>query len=160
MCNLGNSGFVKTDNVEIFTTEGVTIVNYSEIPAGNAFIPKVFEAVAQAGISIDMISLTPPKSDLLSFAFTVGDEDFAALLPILNAPGGFTPMVSSANAKITVASQDMISSAGFAARVFASLAGEGLSSLMVTTSEDDMSVLVAGSDEDRAVEAICRAFEK
>ncbi len=151
---------INPNNIDVFTTEAVTIINYSDIPAGNNFIPNVFSYVASEGVCIDMISLTPPKSELVSFAFTVGDEDFPKLLGMAAALGGFTPLISSGNAKITITSQDMISSAGFAATVFSALSSQGLSSLMITTSEDDMSVLVAGTDEDRAVEAISRAFDK
>ncbi|NMB31037.1 MAG: ACT domain-containing protein [Clostridiales bacterium] len=149
---------VNSKNISILATENVSIVTFNDIENSGDFLADIFKEVASGGVNIDMISQTPPKSDLLSFAFTFDDSSLANLLSIIakikSTHEQITPLVSSSNVKITISSPDMITSTGFASGVFAGLNKSRIRSLLITTSESDISVLVSSSDANNAIKAI------
>ena len=153
-----------TTAVEITTVENESMLTFSNVStlAPFASFSEVFGWVAKAGINVDMISQTPPKSDSVSLAFTVSDDDFGKLLTVIGSVKekypAILPLVSSGNVKIRVYSAEMIHTVGMAARIFEALAHAKVQSLLVTTSETDVSVLVAPGYEPVAVEAIQKAF--
>lgn len=153
---------VNSKNISITTTENVSIATFNDVANSGDFLADIFKEIAAGGVNIDMISQTPPKSDLLSFAFTFDDSSLANLLSIIAKSKSpheqITPLVSSSNVKITISSPDMITSIGFASGVFAGLNKAGIRSLLITTSESDISVLVSSSDANSAVKAIKTEF--
>ena len=60
------------------------------------------------------------------------------------------------NRKIVIKTGTMTNTIGFAARVFEILNGLSAMILMITTGEDEISVLIRNADAD----AVCAAFEK
>ena len=85
--------------------EEISVVTFSDVPAGNGFMPKVLDAVASAGINVDMISQTPPKSDRFSFGFSFSDDDIPSLLKLMGkitSVHNITPFVNSGNVKLII----------------------------------------------------------
>ena len=150
--------------VEITSVDNVTMLTFSGVSANAPFggFSEVFKWVANAGINVDMISQTPPRSDLVDLAFTVSDDDFAKLIPVVGSIKQkyphIIPLVSSGNVKLRVYSADMIHTVGMAARIFEALDKSGIQSLLITTSETDVSVLVAAGNELTAIERIQQCF--
>ena len=56
------------------------------------------------------------------------------------------PLVSCGNVKISVKTSDMINGKGFAMKVFSVLSELNITPILVTTSEDEISVVVRASD--------------
>ena len=95
-----------------------------------------------------MISQTPPKSDMFSFGFTFSDDDIPTLLTVLpriTAVHGITPCVNSGNVKIVIKSEEMVDQAGFAAKVFKACENICADVMLITTSVDEISLLVGDS---------------
>lgn len=129
----------------ITSYEAISVVTFSDIPAGTDFVSEVLGAVAAAGINVDMISQTPPKSDRFSFGFSFSDSDIPTLLTVMGkitAKHNITPFVNSGNVKLVIKNPTMINQAGFAAKVFEIIEKLGAVVLLVTTSVDEISLLV------------------
>ena len=107
---------------DIKVYENISIVTFSDVPSRKRFVSTTLSAVAESGINVDMISQTPPKSDMFSFGFTFSDDDIPTLLTVLpriTAVHGITPCVNSGNVKIVIKSEEMVDQAGFAAKFLA-----------------------------------------
>ncbi len=134
-------------DIQLF--ESVSVVTFSDVPSGTSFMSEVLSVVAAAGINIDMISRTPPKSEMFSFGFSFSDYDFATLLTAMGkitAVHNITPFVNSGNTKIVIKSSEMIEHAGFAAKVFRITESTDVQVLLVTTGVDEISLLVSSDN--------------
>lgn len=144
-------------NIEV--TENVSAVSFNNVPLNKTVMEDTLRTVAGAGINVDMISMTAPTSEIFSFGFTVGDDDMPKLLgavKTLRENGGVAPMINSGNRKIAIRTKAMTDTVGFAARVFEILNRLNAMILMITTSVDEISVLIRDADAD----AVVSAFEK
>lgn len=144
-------------NIEV--TESVSAVSFNNVPLNKTVMEDTLRTVAGAGINVDMISMTAPTSEIFSFGFTVGDADMPKLLgavKTLRENGGVAPMINSGNRKIVIQTGTMTDTVGFAARVFEILNRLNAMILMITTSVDEISVLIRDADAD----AVVSAFEK
>ncbi len=144
--------------MKLDVTENVSAVSFNNVPLDRTIMEDTLKIVAGAGINVDMISMTAPTSEIFSFGFTVNDEDIPKLLGIvkeLRDKDCVAPMINSGNRKIVIKTDKMTNSVGFAARVFEILNRLSAMILMITTGEDEISVLIRNADAD----AVCAAFE-
>ena len=140
--------------------EDISLITLQNIPADIAFIADVFKKIAELGVDVDMISLTPPQSSLTSLSFTVSDDDLVKILSYTSTmkDDHIKPIVSSGNCKISVSDAAMENCPGVAAKIFAQAAQAGADVRLITTSESQVSLLVTKSDFDAAFSAIQSAF--
>ena len=68
--------------MSISVTESVSAVSFNNVPLYKTIMEDTLTAVANAGINIDMISMTAPTSEIFSFGFTVDDEEMPKLLSV------------------------------------------------------------------------------
>lgn len=144
-------------NIEV--TENVSAVSFNNVPLNKTVMEDTLRTTANAGVNVDMISMTAPTSEIFSFGFTVNDDDMPKLLgavKTLRENGGTAPMINSGNRKIVIRTSEMTETVGFAARVFEILNRLNAMILMITTSVDEISVLIRDADAD----AVAAAFEK
>lgn len=140
-------------------TENVSGVSFNNVPLDRTIMEDTLKIVAEAGINVDMISMTAPTSEIFSFGFTVNDDDITKLLgvvKVLRDKECVAPMINSGNRKIVIKTDEMKKSVGYAARVFEILNRLNAMILMITTGEDEISVLIRNADAD----AVCATFEK
>ena len=145
--------------MKINVTENVSAVSFNNVPLNKTIMEDTLKIVAAAGVNVDMISMTAPTQEIFSFGFTVNDEDMPKLLGSvgeLKAKGVVSPMINSGNRKIVIKTGEMTETIGFAARVFEILNRLEAMILMITTGEDEISVLIRDADAD----AVVAAFEK
>lgn len=145
--------------MKINVTENVSAVSFNNVPLNKTIMEDTLKIVADAGVNVDMISMTAPTQEIFSFGFTVDDEDMPKLLGTvgsLKAKGVVSPMINSGNRKIVIKTGEMTETIGFAARVFEILNRLEAMILMITTGEDEISVLIRDADAD----AVVSAFEK
>ena len=119
-------------------------------------------AVAEAGINIDMISMTAPTSERFGFGFTLDDDDMPKLLTVvkrLKEKHDITPMINSSNRKIVIKTGEMEAQAGFAAKVFNLLNKIDAMILLITTGVDEISVLIRESDGEAAEAGLRELFK-
>ncbi len=148
--------------MSIIVTENVSAVNFNNVPLYKTIMEDTLAAVAAADINIDMISMTAPMSERFGFGFTVSDDDMSRLLTVvkeLKEKHDITAMINSGNRKIVIKTSEMETQAGFAAKVFALLNKIDAMILLITTSVDEISVLIRESDADAAVQGLEEMFK-
>ena len=115
---------------------------------------KVFRALADAGVLVDMIVQNVGRHGIANLTFTVpqGDTHRAtkSLEPVLDEIGGGQVAVHEHIAKLSVVGVGMKTHSGVAATLFQALADHAINIELISTSEIKISVVI---DLDRADEA-------
>ena len=139
----------------------VTLVGVPDEPGAAA---RIFEALAEANVNVDMIVQNEPASagGRAEISFTVPREDLrvarAALQPL--AGGAFVDLHAHEEmGKVSIVGAGMRSHPGVAAKVFAVLAREGVNIDMISTSPIKISCVIARNRVERAVQVLHSAFE-
>lgn len=147
--------------MKIEVTENVSAVSFNNVPLNKTIMEDTLKTVANAGINVDMISMTAPTSEIFSFGFTIDDDDMPKLLGAVKSireNGGISPMINSGNRKIVLKNEKMADSIGFAARVFEILNRLEAMILMITTGVSEISMLIRDADADTVVAAFEKEF--
>jgi aspartate kinase len=144
---------IVVSDVLLATDEGRITVLGLPNEAGNC--SRIFEAVAAAGIVVDMIiqNLVADRGEL-SFSVPVADLDrgLALTREVCQQLGPGTRVAGDANvAKLYVLGVGMRTHTGVARKMFAALASHGININMINTSEVRITVVV---DQDRGDEAL------
>ena len=125
---------------------------------------KIFQAIAEAGINIDMIvqNISAATTGLTDISFTLPRADGEAALAALRA---VQPEIKFESllyddriGKVSLVGAGMKSHPGVTATFFGALAGAGVNIEMISTSEIRISIVVDQNDVDAAVTATHRAF--
>ena len=148
--------------MNITVTENVSAVTFNNVPLYKTIMEDTLTAVAEAGINIDMISMTAPTSERFGFGFTLDDDDMPKLLTVvkrLKEYHDITPMINSSNRKIVIKTGEMEAQAGFAAKVFNLLNKIDAMILLITTGVDEISVLIRESDGEAAEAGLRELFK-
>ena len=123
---------------------------------------RVFRALADANVIVDMIVQNAGRQGIANLAFTVpqGDTDRAvqALEPVLAAIGGGQVAVMGRIAKLSVVGVGMKTHSGVAASVFQALADANINIELISTSEIKISVVIALDSADEAARVTHAAF--
>ena len=111
-----------------------------------------------------MIVLNAPRDGRVDLSFTVHRDDYAQTMKLVHkAVGGIDEAATvSGNpevAKISVVGVGMRSHAGIAARMFETMATEGINVRMIATSEIKISVLVEERYVELGVRSLHAAFD-
>jgi len=138
----------------------VTISGVKDVP-GTA--SRIFGAVGQANLLVDMIVQNVSKTGITDISFTVHKDDVAkaeaALRPVMPELGeGVTLEATDGIAKLSVVGIGMRSHSGVAAEMFKALSDAGINIEMISTSEIKVTVTVAEGDIDRAANVVHDAF--
>jgi aspartate kinase len=126
---------------------------------------KIFTAIADADINIDMIvqNVSAVATGLTDISFTLPRDDGQrgmSTLQRLQQPIGFQSLLYDDRiGKVSLIGAGMRSHPGVSARFFGALAEAGVNIEMISTSEIRISVVVDQDDLDTAVTATHRAFE-
>jgi aspartate kinase len=130
----------------------VIVSNILDKPGSAA---KVFRALADANIVVDMIVQNVGRNGIANLTFTVPQGDTfraqKALEPVLDEVGGGHVAVHENIAKLSVVGVGMKSHSGVAADLFKALADVNINIDLITTSEIKISVVI---DLDRSDEAM------
>ena len=125
---------------------------------------KIFGAVAEANILVDMIVQNVSKTGITDISCTVHKDDVgkaeAALRPVLPLLGdGVSLEALDGIAKLSVVGIGMRSHSGVAAEMFKALSVAGINIEMISTSEIKITVTVAEDQIDRAANVMHAAFK-
>jgi len=135
------------------------ISNIADRPGSAA---KVFRALADAHVNVDMIVQNVGLKGLANLTFTVPQADsakaVAALRPVLDELGGEVA-VREDIAKLSVVGVGMKTHSGVAATLFQTLADAGINIEMISTSEIKISVAIDRKRADEAVRVVHSAFK-
>ncbi|MFC7451201.1 aspartate kinase [Rhodococcus daqingensis] len=140
----------------------VTVVGLPDVPG---YAAKVFRAVAETEINIDMVlqNISKVETGKTDITFTLPKTDVPAAvekLTELQGEIGFTQILSDERiGKVSLVGAGMKSHPGVTATFCEALAEAGINIDLISTSEIRISVLVADDDLDDAVRAIHKAFD-
>lgn len=114
---------------------------------------KVFGALAQADVNVDMISQTPPVAGKIDLSITVSDEAVEKAEQVFSALG-LAPEIDSGIAKVVIEGSGMERQTGIASGVFGTLAEAGVYPRLISTSETKIGLIVAADEMHKAVSAL------
>ena len=136
----------------------VVVSNIADKPGTAA---KVFRALADANINVDMIVQNVGRGGVANLTFTVPQTETVkaqkALAPVLKEVGGEVT-VDEKIAKLSVVGVGMRTHSGVAATLFDALAKAGINLELISTSEIKISVVIAKDKADEAARVAHKAF--
>jgi aspartate kinase len=138
----------------------ITVIGVSDRPGVAAAI---FEPLADAGISVDVIVQNVGRSGRTDLTFSVAESDLKSAVKLVKtaAKAVGAQRVSSAGgiAKLSIVGTGMQGTPGIAAQMFRSLAEAGINIEMISTSEIRITCLVERAQVDKGVRILHKTFE-
>ncbi len=138
----------------------ITVVHVPDRPGVAA---RLFSALSENNISVDMIIQNVSLAGYTDMTFTVSRKDIGEAGRIVKVTakeiGANKVEIDDDVAKISIIGVGMISHSGVAAKMFSTLAQEGINIMMISTSEIKISCVVQAKYTELAVTALHDAFE-
>jgi aspartate kinase len=124
---------------------------------------RLFGAVAEAGIVVDMIVQNTSQDGFTDISFTIPKADFRKAYQIVSSVakeiGAGEVIGDEKIAKVSIVGVGMRTHSGVAARMFEALARENVNIMMISTSEIKVSCVVDAKYAELAVRALYEAFQ-
>ena len=149
----------ETSGMEKVVIRGVSVdrrqakVTVNRVPDRPGVASRIFTAIADAGINVDMIVQNVSADGSTDISFTTHSDELPKinrlLGPLVTEIGAHSFSAQGGIAKLSVVGIGMRSHSGVAAKMFELLGEAGINIQMITTSEIKISVIV---DEDRVDE--------
>ena len=138
----------------------VTIENVSDQPG---VASRIFQAISESGVIIDMIVQNVSKTNHTDISFTLHRSDLKrakqTIEPILEELGDTASMETTDGiGKLSVVGIGMRSHSGVAAQMFAALAKGSINIQMISTSEIKTAVIIQEEDLEEAANILHEAF--
>jgi aspartate kinase len=139
-------------------------VTLTGVPDTPGVAGRVFTALADANVNVDMIIQNEPETEgrLADMSFTVPKDDMQNAVDALQSLVGEYAMsiqTDSDMGKVSLVGAGMRSHPGVAAKTFRVLGDAGINIEMISTSPIKISCVVRGSDVPQAVRSLHAAFE-
>jgi aspartate kinase len=132
------------------------------VPDTPGIAARVFRALADAGVNIDMIVQNVSAQGTTDISFTLPKTDLATAGPILDRLaaeiGASSIDLDDDVAKVSLVGAGMKSHPGVAAEMFEALAEAGINIEIISTSSIRVSCVVRASEVERAVQAVHDKF--
>jgi aspartate kinase len=123
---------------------------------------KVFSALAERNINVDMIIQGTMRNGSNDISFTVAKDDVKAALEVIEVVGKELNIERAACdqnvSKVSIVGAGMITNPGVAAMMFEALAEENINIHMISTSEIKVSCIIDKEDTEKAVKAVHKKF--
>jgi len=139
-------------------------ITVHEVPDRPGIAYAILGPIADAGINVDVIVQNVSHDGMTDLSFTIARGDMARAMKLLKDQ--VKPAIKCKDvtgdermAKVSIVGLAMRSHAGIAAKMFRTLAEEGINIEMISTSEIKISVVIDEKHADAAVRALHRAFE-
>lgn len=137
----------------------ISVIGIDDKP-GVAF--KIFNTLAKNKINIDIILQSIGREGTKDISFTVAESDLEAALNVLEEHKEALTIkevkYKKDVAKVSVVGDGMMSNPGVAAQMFEALYNSRININMISTSEIRITVLIAESDLDKALNAVHEEF--
>ncbi|HEX8976814.1 MAG TPA: aspartate kinase [Solirubrobacteraceae bacterium] len=140
----------------------ITLIGVPDRPGAAA---SIFTALAEANCNVDTIIQNEPREEgrEAEVSFTIGTEDLRAaeeaLEPVRATLGIKQIETDREMGKVSIVGAGMRSHPGVAAKVFSTLAEEGINIEMISTSPIKISCVIRAADVPQAVQALHTAFD-
>jgi aspartate kinase len=142
------------------TSEAKLTIN--DVPDRPGIAAKLFRALADDGVNVDMIEQNVSHDGTTDISFTVPKADLPASIRVSEslAPelGGGQVLHDADIGRLSLVGAGMKTHPGVAATMFETLAAEGVNIEMISTSSIRISCVVRASEVERGVRALHKAF--
>ncbi len=143
--------------------KGEAKITMSEVPDKPGIASKIFGAISEANIIVDMIIQNVSAKGYTDLTFTIPQTELNKAMEVVGKVAqeiDAGEVVSDSNiAKVSVVGVGMRSHSGVAARAFSALAKEGINIMMISTSEIKLSCVIEAKYAELAVRVLHEAFE-
>src|SRR5688572_17735708 len=159
----------ETQSMESVVIRGVSLdknqakVTLANVPDKPGVAARIFKGLADANLNIDMIVQTASHGGTaVDMSFTLDKSDLLKarkVLEVIKSEAGFKEVVADENiGKLSIVGVGMRSHSGVAAKMFETLANEGVNIQMISTSEIKISVVIDLAKGESAMRAMHAAF--
>ena len=146
----------------VVTDSSESKVTVHGVPDRPGISAALFEPLADANVNVDMIVQNTSTAGTTDISFTVPSADMDVAEDIVRRVAGDIDAAGVTHdrdiAKVSVVGAGMKSAPGIAAKMFRTLADEGVNIEMISTSTIRISVVIAAGDVERAARALHTAF--
>ncbi|PUU95316.1 aspartate kinase [Halanaerobium sp.] len=138
-------------------------ITVERVPDEPGIAGKMFKALADAGVNVDMIIQNLQRDELNDITFTINQEQEKLAVNVLEKIkeklkfDNYT--IDRDVAKISIVGAGMQSTPGIAARMFSSFGENNINIEMITTSEIKISCLIKKEEADRALNVLHKEFK-
>jgi aspartate kinase len=167
--NTGTLVIKEDETMEKVVVSGVTYnkneakVTILRVPDKPGIAAKIFKELSEASINVDMIIQNVSEDGCADITFTVAKSDYKKALDVITQHvqefGAADVQCDTEIVKISIIGVGMRSHAGVAAKMFTTLADEGINIMMISTSEIKISCVVSAKYTELAVRVLHDAFE-
>lgn len=137
-------------------------ITVSKVPDKPGIASKIFSALADANVVVDMIVQNVSHENYNDITFTVvkadGKKAMKITQEIAGGIGGVTVAIDEDIAKVSIVGLGMRSHAGIAAKMFTILGNEGINIELISTSEIKVSCVIESKYGELAVRALHKNF--
>lgn len=167
--NPGSWVIKEDETMEKVVVSGVTYdkdeakITIVKVPDKPGIASMIFKPLAEANINIDVILQNVSEDGFTDVTFTVSESGSKKALDIIK---GIVKEIGAADVqydknivKISIVGVGMKSHAGVAAKMFSTLANEGINIMMISTSEIKISCVISAKYTELAVRVLHDAFE-
>jgi aspartate kinase len=160
----------ETESMESVVIRGVSLdknqakVTLANVPDKPGVAARIFKTLGDANLNVDMIVQTASHGAVAAtdISFTLDKPDLPKarkVLDIVRSEVGIKEVVADENiGKLSIVGVGMRSHSGVAAKMFETLANEGVNIQMISTSEIKISVVVDLAKGESAMKAVHAAF--
>ncbi len=158
----------ETKKMEEVVVSGVALaedeakITLFRVPDRPGVAAKIFQALADSNVNVDMIIQNKTQTNSTDVSFTVFKNELAKAIKVVQANAqklGVKDIACDEDiAKVSVVGIGMRSHSGIASKMFSTLAKNKINIDMISTSEIKISVVVAGDKGKVAARAIHKAF--
>ncbi len=158
-----------TNKIEDIAVTGITSnkseakITICSVPDQPGVSAQIFNAIARAGVNVDVIVQNVSHTKKTDISFTVPKADLSkamqAVEDVSRKIGAGEVLHSRDIARVSIVGSGMRSHQGIAAKMFEVLANSKINIEMISTSEISISCIIALDKVDEAVKALHKAFE-
>ena len=138
-------------------------ITISDVPDRPGIAARVFDAMREEGVNVDMIVQNVSSAGHTDISFTVPNDELTRAMSVMEKVVKETDASGVSNdpgiGRVSLVGAGMRSNPGVAAKMFETLAREDVNIEMISTSSIRVSCAVQERDVERAVRALHDAFE-
>lgn len=138
-------------------------ITVERVPDEPGIAGKMFKALADAGVNVDMIIQNLQRDELNDITFTINQEQEKFAVRVLDKIKEVLKFdnytIDRDVAKISIVGAGMQSTPGIAARMFTSFGENDINIEMITTSEIKISCLIKKEEADKALNVLHKEFK-
>ncbi|MBO0681744.1 MAG: aspartate kinase [Candidatus Dormibacteraeota bacterium] len=133
------------------------------VPDRPGIAAAIFEPLSEAGISVDVIVQNVSAHGKTDLTFTLAEADLRRALKLVETAAGEIGAEGLSHSgglgKLSLVGTGMLGTPGIAARMFRTLASEGINIEMISTSEIRITCLIDGKDLQRGARVLHSAYQ-